>query len=124
MERVKVWVEANGLELHPSKTRLVDASLAGGFDFLGYHFEIIGVSDHFQAVAGKAADLERKLDLMTCVRGITSVTNGHAKMRFLAPLLATPCHYLPRREELAQEDLYALGAGGRWFKSSRPDQVQ
>jgi RNA-directed DNA polymerase len=39
LERVKRWVEANGLSLHPSKTRLVDASLAGGFDFLGYHFE-------------------------------------------------------------------------------------
>jgi RNA-directed DNA polymerase len=37
--RVKRWVEANGLKLHPIKTRLVDASLAGGFDFLGYHFE-------------------------------------------------------------------------------------
>jgi len=39
LERVKRWVEANGLKLHPIKTRLVDASLAGGFDFLGYHFE-------------------------------------------------------------------------------------
>ena len=39
LERVKDWVEANGLKLHPIKTRLVDASLAGGFDFLGYHFE-------------------------------------------------------------------------------------
>jgi RNA-directed DNA polymerase len=39
LERVKRWVETNGLKLHPIKTRLVDASLAGGFDFLGYHFE-------------------------------------------------------------------------------------
>ena len=39
LERVKGWVEANGLKLYPIKTRLVDASLAGGFDFLGYHFE-------------------------------------------------------------------------------------
>lgn len=37
--RVRLWVEENGLILHPSKTRLVDASQAGGFDFLGYHFE-------------------------------------------------------------------------------------
>ena len=28
-----------GLQLHPSKTRIVDASQKGGFDFLGYHFE-------------------------------------------------------------------------------------
>jgi hypothetical protein len=39
LERVRRWVEDNGLSLHPIKTRLVDASQAGGFDFLGYHFE-------------------------------------------------------------------------------------
>jgi RNA-directed DNA polymerase len=39
LELVRRWVEENGLSLHPNKTRLVDASQAGGFDFLGYHFE-------------------------------------------------------------------------------------
>jgi RNA-directed DNA polymerase len=39
LELIKSWVEENGLRLHPTKTRLVDASRAGGFDFLGYHFE-------------------------------------------------------------------------------------
>ena len=39
LERVRHWVEENGLSLHPIKTRLVDASQGGGFDFLGYHFE-------------------------------------------------------------------------------------
>ena len=39
LEQVRAWVETNGLTLHPTKTRLVDASKAGGFDFLGYHFE-------------------------------------------------------------------------------------
>ena len=28
-----------GLTLHPEKTRVVDATQRGGFDFLGYHFE-------------------------------------------------------------------------------------
>ena len=28
-----------GLRLHPDKTRIVDTSQPGGFDFLGYHFE-------------------------------------------------------------------------------------
>jgi RNA-directed DNA polymerase len=32
-------VNAAGLTLHPDKTRVVDASQHGGFDFLGYHFE-------------------------------------------------------------------------------------
>jgi len=36
---VKVWVSEAGLTLHPEKTRVVDASQPGGFDFLGYHFE-------------------------------------------------------------------------------------
>jgi RNA-directed DNA polymerase len=36
---VQQWVAANGLTLHPDKTRVVDASQRGGFDFLGYHFE-------------------------------------------------------------------------------------
>jgi RNA-directed DNA polymerase len=36
---VRQWVEVAGLTLHPTKTRVVDASQRGGFDFLGYHFE-------------------------------------------------------------------------------------
>src|SRR5450432_2168502 len=34
---VSQWCEAEGLTLHPSKTRIVDVRRAG-FDFLGYHF--------------------------------------------------------------------------------------
>lgn len=37
---VKTWVSEAGLQLHPDKTRITDASQkGGGFDFLGYHFE-------------------------------------------------------------------------------------
>ncbi len=36
---VQAWVAEAGLTLHPEKTRVVDASQPGGFDFLGYHFE-------------------------------------------------------------------------------------
>lgn len=37
---VRDWVEANGLSLHPEKTRLGDCRQPGqGFDFLGYRFE-------------------------------------------------------------------------------------
>jgi len=39
LETVRQWAQANGLTLHPVKTRLVDATQKGGFDFLGYHFE-------------------------------------------------------------------------------------
>src|SRR5947209_11697540 len=35
---VRAWVEANGLTLHPDKTRIIDAA-AEAFDFLGYRFD-------------------------------------------------------------------------------------
>jgi RNA-directed DNA polymerase len=38
LERVRVWTAAAGLMLHPVKTRMVDATQDGGFDFLGYRF--------------------------------------------------------------------------------------
>jgi RNA-directed DNA polymerase len=37
--QVRQWTEQVGLQLHPVKTRIVDATQPGGFDFLGYHFE-------------------------------------------------------------------------------------
>lgn len=36
---VQQWTTTGGLTLHPEKTRVVDATQPGGFDFLGYHFE-------------------------------------------------------------------------------------
>jgi RNA-directed DNA polymerase len=39
LDGVGEWTTANGLTLHPKKTRIVDATQRGGFDFLGYHFE-------------------------------------------------------------------------------------
>jgi RNA-directed DNA polymerase len=39
LDAVRRWVSEAGLTLHPEKTRVVNASEPGGFDFLGYHFE-------------------------------------------------------------------------------------
>lgn len=39
LAEVREWVEKAGLSLHPTKTRIVNATVAGGFDFLGWHFE-------------------------------------------------------------------------------------
>jgi len=39
MAAVRIWVNEAGLTLHPEKTRIVNATQPGGFDFLGYHFE-------------------------------------------------------------------------------------
>jgi RNA-directed DNA polymerase len=39
LEQVQAWTVAAGLRLHPTKTRIIDATQPDGFDFLGYHFE-------------------------------------------------------------------------------------
>jgi RNA-directed DNA polymerase len=40
LREVQAWVAANGLALHPDKTRIGDCRQPGqGFDFLGYRFE-------------------------------------------------------------------------------------
>jgi RNA-directed DNA polymerase len=39
LAEVEAWVDGAQLSLHPDKTRIVDATVRGGFDFLGYHFE-------------------------------------------------------------------------------------
>ena len=68
LARVQTWVEANGLTLHPAKTRLVDATQPGGFDFLGYHFE-----------QGKRWPRRKAQDrLKDTVRALTPRTSGVA----------------------------------------------
>jgi RNA-directed DNA polymerase len=37
--KLREWMTSRGLTLHPQKTSIVNATQAGGFDFLGYHFE-------------------------------------------------------------------------------------
>jgi len=39
LQHVQAWTVQAGLTLHPTKTRIADLDEAGGFDFLGYHFE-------------------------------------------------------------------------------------
>ncbi len=39
LEGLQRWTAQAGLKLHPKKTRIVDVTQPGGFDFLGYHFE-------------------------------------------------------------------------------------
>ena len=39
LAEVRAWVAAAGLTLHPDKTRIVNATDKGGFEFLGWHFE-------------------------------------------------------------------------------------
>jgi RNA-directed DNA polymerase len=36
---ISQWMQAAQLQLHPQKTKIIDATQPGGFEFLGYHFE-------------------------------------------------------------------------------------
>ena len=64
---VQQWVETNGLVLHPTKTRIVDAN-RDGFDFLGYHFK-----------AGKRWPRAKSLrKLKDTIRAKTKRANGHS----------------------------------------------
>src|ERR1700746_1716806 len=66
LKQISQWVEENGLQLHPTKTRIVDASQPGGFDFLGYHFE-----------RGKHWPSKKSLAKYKAkIRGLTRRTNG------------------------------------------------
>ena len=68
LELIQEWVDGAGLTLHPEKTRLVDASQRGGFDFLGYHFE-----RGYRWPSDKS--LKRLKDI---VRSKTRRNNGHS----------------------------------------------
>ena len=64
---VQAWVTENGLTLHPTKTRIVDAT-GEGFDFLGYHFR---GSKHWP----RKKSLQKLKDSL---RAVTSRTSGRS----------------------------------------------
>jgi RNA-directed DNA polymerase len=68
LARVRRWTAAAGLTLHPEKTRIVDATQPGGFDFLGYHFER-GYRWPSRKSLGKVRD---------AIRAKTRRCNGHS----------------------------------------------
>ncbi|MCP5113554.1 MAG: group II intron reverse transcriptase/maturase [bacterium] len=75
---VETWVAENGLTLHPTKTRIVDARTEG-FDFLGYHF---------RGALRLPRDKSLK-KLKDTVRAKTRRTHGHSMEFTCASLSAT-----------------------------------
>ena len=68
LKRLREWMTGRGLTLHPTKTRVVDATQSGGFDYLGYHFE-----------QGRKTPRKKSLDRMKdSIRAKTKRNNGHA----------------------------------------------
>lgn len=74
LELLGEWVKAHGLTLHPEKTRVVDASQRGGFDFLGYHFE-----RGMRWASGRSVKQFR-----AAIRTKTRRTNGHSLATIVA----------------------------------------
>ena len=77
--QVQQWTERKGLQLHPAKTRVVDATQKGGFDFLGYHFE-------------RYMKWPRKKSLTKfkdTIRSKTKRTNGHSLQAIIIDINGT-----------------------------------
>lgn len=77
LRQVEAWVAANGLTLHPDKTRVGDSRQPGqGFDFLGYRFE-----------AGRRLVRKKSLKaLRDKVRSLTSRSRGDSLERIISDL--------------------------------------
>jgi len=77
LRHVEAWVAANGLTLHPDKTRVGDCRQPGqGFEFLGYRFE-----------AGRRLVRKKSLKaLKDKVRSMTSRSRGDSLERIISDL--------------------------------------
>ena len=79
LKAIQNWCGENGLTVHPTKTRIVDASQKGGFDFLGYHFE-----------RGMKWPRKKSLDkIRNSIRKKTRRTQGRGMSMILADLNPT-----------------------------------
>jgi len=79
LRRVEQWTAREGLSIHPEKSRVVDATKRGGFDFLGYHFER----------GYKWPRKESLKKLKDRVRALTRRANGHSLERITVALNRT-----------------------------------
>ena len=74
MALVQEWTVQAGLTLHPDKTRIVDTTQPGGFDFLGYHFEL-----------GQRRPRQKSLrKFKDTIRAKTKRTNGQSLQAIIA----------------------------------------
>lgn len=76
LARLRKEMACRGLTLHPEKTRVVDMSQPGGFDFLGYHFERDKKWPRKKSLA----------KLKDNVRELTKRNNGHSLESIIARL--------------------------------------
>jgi RNA-directed DNA polymerase len=78
LEQVQAWVTENGLTLHPTKTKVVNARTEG-FDFLGYRFQ-----------SGERRPRDKSLQrFKATIRAKTKRTNGGSLAAIIATLNRT-----------------------------------
>ena len=86
LSEVKEWTKCVELTLHPEKTRIVDATQHGGFEFLGYHFE-----------RGYRWPRQKSINkLRATIKRRTKRTNGNSLSTIIAeinPVLRGWCEY-------------------------------
>jgi RNA-directed DNA polymerase len=79
LEDIRQWAQENGLIIHPEKTRIVDATQRGGFEFLGYHFE-----------RGKKWPRQKSMDkFRDAIRNKTRRTQGKSMNEVIASINPT-----------------------------------
>ena len=81
LRQLQQWSHQAGLRLHEEKTRIVDATQPGGFDFLGYHF----------AQGQKRPRVKSLRKFKDAVREHTRRTNGQSLSTIILHLNRTLC---------------------------------
>ena len=100
---MRQWCEAQGLSLHPEKTRIANLNTAGeGFDFLGYRFQRTRAG-RIRHWAGEKAVKK----LYDKVRPITRRANGHSLERAIErhnPILRGWFEYFKHSNLIAMQE--------------------
>jgi RNA-directed DNA polymerase len=103
LELISQWMKEAQLQLHPQKTKIIDATQAGGFDFLGYHFE-----------RGKKWPRTKSVHkAREAIRKRTRRNNGHSLQSTIAsinPVLRGWYHYFKHG------NIYSLKALDSWVR--------
>jgi len=104
LELVTRWCQTNKLNLHPEKTKLIEATKSEGFDFLGYHFR---AGNHWPGDKGRK-------NLRTKLRPKTKRNNGKTMQKIIEeinPIIRGWFHYFKycRRWQLEAMDKWIRG---------------
>jgi RNA-directed DNA polymerase len=104
LELISQWMKEAQLQLHPQKTKIIDATQKGGFDFLGYHFE-----------RGKKWPRTKSvLKIRESIRRHTRRNNGHSLQCIIAainPILRGWYNYFKHGNIYALKTLYSWVRG-------------